>query len=150
MVKELEKTIPGKFVFTEKATTDGFYYFEKFDRVDQSNILGTILFKFYPKDKLLFISELKVKLKQKRIGSMLISKILTEYPKTKTLKSVLGLDNFTVFLKNKKLGLSDIKALKQTPAYKIRKRLGFEKIKKKTLDIDYEDESIIFEVERTF
>lgn len=140
-MSEFDDVIPGQFLYHEKETTDGFFYFERFQRVEEGHVLGEIYFRYTEATRKLFISDLHVTQKKNRIGSLLVSRMLLRYPQTRGIRTNLGLDNFREFIRHKDLGFSDIEALKLTPAYKMRKKFGFGKIKEESIDIDYEDSS---------
>jgi len=147
-INQFDSAVPGEFNKVENITNDGFFFFDGYRRIDNDKTLGEILYKYYDQTETLFISDLHVKVKNQKIGSMLLAKVLSDYPYVTKVKTVLGLDNFNAFMLAKENGLSDIKALKRTPAYKMRKKMGFKKIDKESIDIDLEGSSIIFMVER--
>ena len=140
--------IPGKFQKVEKQTTDGFFYYNGYIRVENGQEIGRILYKYYPETRTLFISHMSVSLKQQKVGTALLANVLKNHPETLFIRSNLGLSNFELFKKAKNFGKSDKKALRQTMAYKMRKRLGFAYIKKESIDIEMDRYSVVFEVSR--
>lgn len=148
LLESLDNSTPGYFEKVTNKTNDGFFYFDGFRRVDETQKLGEILYKYFKKSDTLFISNLHVEIKGARIGSVLLAKVLSEFPYVSKVKTVLGLDNFNAFMLAREMGLSDIDALKMTPAYKMRKKMGFRTINRKSIDIDLEESSISFTVEK--
>jgi hypothetical protein len=140
--------IPGKSVYTESATNDGFFYREKFEHVIDGEVVGEIYFKLYKDSNKLFISDIHVYKKRMGVSSVLISKAIMKHPEVETIRSVLGLDNFEAFHKAFTLTDSSIAAIKSTPAFKSRKRLGFSRLDDQDVDIDWSDSSVTFEVHR--
>ncbi len=139
----------GEFRSLKDETTDGFYFYDGFSRVlDTGEEVGRVLYQYNPEKNSLFISHMNVKLKKQKIGSALLAKVLAEYPHVTKIRTNLGLDNFRAFSGAKSLGKSDLEALKETAAYKMRRKLGFPHINKKSIDVEMEDESVIFEVSR--
>ncbi|MCO4755125.1 MAG: hypothetical protein KC478_11630 [Bacteriovoracaceae bacterium] len=148
-LSENRHSVMGEFTDLKEQTTDGFYYFDGISRtLDSGEEIGRILYKHYPEQNSLFISHLSVKVKKNKIGTILFAQALHKHPYVTKIRTNLGLDNFLLFKKAKELGKSDVEALKETAAYKIRKKLGFPYINKNGIDLDMEEESVIFEVSR--
>ena len=148
-LSEHHKHTMGEFRELKEQTQDGFFFYDGFSRVLISGEeVGRVLFKHYSDSETLFISHMAVKVKGKKIGTILLARALNEFPYIKRIRTNLGLDNFEVFRDAKSRGLSDIDALKRTAAYKMRKVLGFPHIIKKSIDVDMEEGSVIFEVSR--
>lgn len=130
------------FSFSESVTKDDFYYFNSYEAVMKGEKIGEILFKYYKDKKTLFVSLLETRLKNQGIGLGLFAKVLSQFPEIEKITTVLGRDNFLAFEKAKRKNLSDLDAIKETPAFKIRRRLGYSTIDIEHIEIDYETESI--------
>lgn len=146
--KEFANTVPGKSSETVKNTRDGFYFFDGFKRELDGRTIGEIHYKYTSKSRTIFISDMHIQMKRKRISLILLADIIKKYPETVHIKTSIGLDNYRIFEKEYELVKDTVKALKKTPAYKIRKRLGFSKINLKSIDYDPEDSSLLFTVMR--
>lgn len=148
-LSENSSTVVGNFKVLKNETTDGFYFYDGFSRVlETGEEVGRVLYQYNPERNSLFISHITVKLKKEKIGSALLAKVLAKYPHVTRVRTNLGLDNFKAYSEAKSLGKTDLEALKETAAYKMRKKLGFPHINKKSIDVEMEDESVIFEVTR--
>lgn len=62
------------------------------------------------------------------VGSTVYKYVLDFNPQIKSIEGLLASDNEVVFNLAKKRGLSNIEALQETPAFKMRAKLGFPKI----------------------
>ena len=140
--------IPGKSFYTERATNDGFFFREKFEYVIDDEVVGEIYFKLYKDSNKLFISDIHVYKKRMGISTVLIANAIMKHPQVKTIRTVLGLDNFHVFQKFLNETDSAFEAIKSTPAFKSRKKLGFTRFDDQDIDIDWSDSSVTFEVHR--
>ena len=148
-LRNFDRYIPGTFANLSKQTTDGFFFYNGIARISgKGHELGRILYKYYEDDKILFISHIEAKVKDRKIGTALMAMALKRHPETQIIRSNLGLRNFELFKQAKDKGQSDLKALQQTMAYKMRKRLGFQYIIKNSIDVEIERHSVVFAVSR--
>ncbi len=153
--KELDdfiQSIDPQIQYIDQVTSNGFHYFNSYQYTGVieglSQVLGTIEFRYFKESDLLLIADLRVKLKGKKIGTALFVKAVKRFPKTKIIRTTLGIDNYRIFMdeyeKSKNLEL----ALKGTPAYKMRKHLGFKRIDYESVEIDEETQSVSFDILR--
>jgi hypothetical protein len=144
--REFAPIVPGYSTATYDNTRDGFYFFDGFKRELDGKTVGEVHYRFTEKTKGLFIADMHVSLKKKHISLILLADIIKRHPGTARIRTTIGLDNYKIFQEAYGKTSSLEEAIKATPAYKIRKRLGFSKIEKDSIDYDPEDNSLIFSV----
>ena len=140
--------IPGKSLYTQSASKEGFFYTELYEYSINEEIVGEIYFKYYAGTNKLLISDIHVFKKGIGISKILIANAIKKHPYVDSIRGALGLDNFKAFDDSIKLDNSVIKAVESTPIYKVTRKLGYSRIKESELDIDLDDSSVIFEFGR--
>ena len=145
---EFAEIVPGVSSFTKNNTRDGFFYFDGFKRELNGKTIGEVHYRFTEASQGLFIADMHVSLKKRYISLVLLTDILKKHPRIDRIRTTIGLDNYRIFQYEYLRGQDLIKSIKATPAYKIRKRVGYGRIEKESIDYDPEDNSLIFSVLR--
>ena len=98
----------------------------------EGRLMGSVEFQFLNKDSLYIsyteIEDLPIDFRRQGVHTALIARILTEYPHIKVLIGDLADDNKSLYEKALEQGLSVEEAIKSTPAYKTRVKLGFSQV----------------------
>lgn len=92
--------------------------------------MGYVLFHYHPKQHLLDIESMDVltDFKKSGVGEVLMDQALVRFETEQIAVESLASDNAAVLQQKLAEGLSAVEAIKQTPAYKIRQKLGFSQI----------------------
>jgi hypothetical protein len=119
-----------KVVLDEKGRNEeGTQYKIRLKHADGYTV-GSVLFSYNPKKRLLEIENMDVlsDFKKSGVGEVLMDQALLRFETTQIAVESLASDNAAVLQQGLAKGLSTIEAIKQTPAYKIRQKMGFTEI----------------------
>ncbi len=141
-LEKLEDRFGGKVELKASQSESGLYFLELFDP-RSGELLGELNYRYVANEKKLNIVWMEAVVKEIGISETLIALALSRYPETRVIHTRALLDTNEKIVKTALAkGASIEDAIKTTPAYKVRKKLGFDRIVLNSINSEFGFESM--------
>jgi hypothetical protein len=120
----LNRKVPGKTNFIPSSDS---HFYSVLERVHKGKRLGYLAFAFIEKNKV-YIDYVMAKKRRKGYATLLFLELIQKYPEIEEIQSILTGSNKFEYQRALQNQYSHADAIKKTPAYKIRKTIGFPSI----------------------
>jgi hypothetical protein len=148
-VSVLDETVPGSFKYQQRVSRNGSNHHEMYERSDgMGRSYGHVLFDYHKNQETVVIANLKSVDADATVDTILVAKMMSEFPYAKNLQTSLDSKDYSVYLQARQDGLTKLNALKEMPTYKILNKVGFAKINTKSTVIEDDYEHIVLVLNR--